>query len=205
MVAPTSPDTSAGNGLLISIGVANVFLLASPVLMALVVACQAVPDAWRRRASMALGMDKYWANDDPTLPPTIAEATVVQVEMTDMGDRDAHAVTADTAGTTIGTDQDEVKVATYEVAPPRFRTRAGDNDDANAHQPAAIEMSVLDPHGGPRSCDLASKTAVDQLVVAATSAESASTSVLPKGIVCLHFMRLPFATQCVLVCQSEQS
>ncbi len=89
MVAPTTPDTSAGNGLLTSIGVANVFLLVSPVLMALVVGCQALPDSWQHRASMALGMEKYWmshdGDSDTTLPSTIAEPTM-EVEMTDIGD-----------------------------------------------------------------------------------------------------------------------
>ena len=51
MIAPTTPDVQSGTGFLIAIGVANIVVMASPVLIALMAAAQLAPEAWRRRAS----------------------------------------------------------------------------------------------------------------------------------------------------------
>ena len=54
MVAPTSPDFATGSGLLVAIGVANILLMVTPVVMGLVAGLQAMPESWRRRASTIL-------------------------------------------------------------------------------------------------------------------------------------------------------
>ena len=51
MIAPTTPDVQSGTGFLIAIGVANIVVMASPVLIAMMAAAQLAPEAWRRRAS----------------------------------------------------------------------------------------------------------------------------------------------------------
>ncbi len=58
VVAPTTPDMTAGTGLLICVGVANIFLMISPILLGCTMGLTALPDSWRRRAVDALNRAK---------------------------------------------------------------------------------------------------------------------------------------------------
>ena len=144
MVAPTTPDFGTGNGLLIGIGVANLTLLASPVLLGTLSLLSIVPDAWRQRAkrvaqrlSVSLGLP--WKPD----PVNGFDSTAPDI--------DRHAPTVELAEL----DDDPVVNVTARLERPCQHCRALLVFGADATDIVASGMCPLCEM--PRSCD------VDQL------------------------------------------